>query len=66
MTEALLSAPPSADFTRGAISFGPIAAAVALTPSVGLAALLLTPPVWSHSAGAQCAGSPVLEMGPLS
>jgi hypothetical protein len=41
---ALAGTSVAAHLTRGAIGFGLIAAAVALTPSVGPAALLLAPP----------------------
>ncbi len=41
---ALAGTSVAAHLTRGAIGFGLITAAVALTPSVGLAALLLAPP----------------------
>lgn len=40
---ALAGTSVAAQLTRGAIGFGLIAATVALTPSVGLAALLLAP-----------------------
>jgi hypothetical protein len=41
---ALLGTSLTAHLTRGAIGFGLIAAAIALTPSIGPAALLLAPP----------------------
>ncbi len=41
---ALASTSVTAHLTRGAIGFGLIGAGIALTPSIGPAALLLTPP----------------------